>query len=150
MGNKKDFISEQFALPSEAEYYGYTVWNRGLCDSGNSNDHRKILRDLQLCQGFLPIRWWLCNHLIPGVEMWVSKALDKLICYLRNEWSPSSTTFACQEMEGIFENFEFGLNVSLWKTLLTCPLLSCAYSTDGITICDCQEGILKAKEKCNR
>lgn len=55
MDNKKKvFFSDQFALLSEAEeYYGYTVWDRGLCDSGNSNDHRKILRDSQLCQGFL-------------------------------------------------------------------------------------------------
>lgn len=87
----------------------------------------------------LPIRWWLCNHLIPGVEMWVSKALDKLICCLRNEWASSFTTFACQEMEDRCEDFEFGLTCLCERhRLLTNPLLSCAYSTDGITICDCQ------------
>ena len=56
MDNKKDFVSEQFALPSEAEYYGYTVWDRGLCDSGNSNDHRKILETYSFVKDSLPIR----------------------------------------------------------------------------------------------
>ena len=71
--------------------------------------------------------------------MRVSKALDKLICCLRNKLASSFTTFSYQEMEDRFEDFEFGLTCLCERyRLLTHPLLSCAYSTDGITICDCQ------------
>lgn len=72
-----------------------------------------------------------------------------LICCFRNEWSFSFTTSACQQIKDGFGDLESGLrlDVLVKEREITCSLLSCSYSTNEITMCDHQEGILKIKEK---
>ena len=51
-------------------------------------------------------------------------------------------------MEDGIEDLEFDLRLDvLVKEILTCSLLSCSYSTDEKTMCDCQDRIHKTKEK---